>query len=304
MNKLPETALYFNEVTAIEPDIAYFTGHLFIYDDTDEEFTRLVRVQGDSWGHLGDIDCIVWSVCAYLEKEDQRAVASLCRNGALTLFSGRSRSEEIIDITPGYLFQISKIGSALYTCGSKHQVFRRSGAQWFHHDEGMFKEQVVTGKPAFFGIDGTSEKDIYCVGRYGVIAYYDGNHWAIMESPTNSHLERVLCVSPNEVYICGKNGSLFKGSKNFWTFIGNEDYQEHFWGITRFQNKIYVCSDSHIWVYDGNDLKQIDTGLTGKVSFYRIASAGSTLWATSGREDIYRFDGSSWSRILCPDNRF
>ncbi len=303
MAERPDTALYFNELAAVRGGFVYLSGHLYILEDEDAEHTRMARVNQSGWGHLGDIDGIVWSVCAYEESDGARTVIAACKDGLVRCYQGTATQDEQIDIGSGSIFQVRRIGSTVFACGSLHQVYRRTDSAWDHFDSGIAEQPEQERRPAFFGIDGAHEDCIYCVGRRGVIAHYDGQRWAMMESPTNASLERVLCLSEDEVYICGRNGLFFRGAGNQWESLGDPGYTEHFWGLTKFQDKIYVCSDADLFEFDGNALVKVDTGLDGELSYYRLDATGDELWATSGREDVYRFDGSTWERLICPDNR-
>lgn len=303
MTERPDTALYFNELAAVQGGFVYLAGHLYILDDTDDEFTRLMRINDAGWGHLGDIEGIVWSACAYEDDAGGRTMFVVCKDGAVRMFSGTSVRDEQIDAGSGSIFQVKKVGSSIYACGSLHQVFRRTDSAWDHFDAGIVEAPQKGQYPAFFGMDGVNDDCLYCVGRRGVIAHYDGQQWNRLDSPTNASLERVLCLSEEEIYICGRNGLLFKGSKNKWESLGDPGYKEHFWGLTKFKDKIYVCSDADLFAYDGSALVQVDTGLDGEVSFYRLDATDNEMWATSGREDVYKFDGSKWERFVCPDNR-
>lgn len=303
MSERSDAAMYFNEVTSIAPDIAYFSGHLFSFQDSGNDFTRVMKVQGYNWGCIGDIEEIVWSICAFENGDGNRTLVLLGRDGLVTIIDASGIMEEVVDVGSGNLFEIKKIGQTIYLCGSLQQVFRRTQSGWVHHDQGIVQQRTADRSPAFFGMDGTAEDDIYCVGRNGVIAYFDGVKWSLFDSPTDVHLERVFCVGINEVYLCGRDGVFLKGSRDTWHILGDSDYREHFWGLAKFRNKVYVCSDKDLFSYDGKQLKKIKVDLGGEINFYRLSATENYLWATSGREDVYRFDGKTWERLICPDNR-
>lgn len=297
-SKRPETALYYNEIASIEPDFVYLAGYLYIFQETDEEFTRLMRVQGDEWLHVFDMDEVAWSVCAFSDSSGKRNCVLLGRNGGVKAYWGTTLYEASIPIKPGKLFEIRRIGETLFACGSLHQVFYLSPTGWTVHDNRIVKDRAKEGNAAFFGIHGMSEVDFYCVGRFGVIAHYNGTSYDFVDSPTNRHLERVHCRATNEIYVCGRDGVLLKGDGAAWTDINDAGCDAHFWGIADFQGQMYFCTDSEMYVYDGHRLSLVQVGIDESPSFYRMTATSRYLWATTGKDYILRFDGSRWEKLI------
>lgn len=300
MGERPETALYFNEVASIE-DRAYLGGHLYIWEGTDAEFTRIAAVRNQDWVHLGDMDAIAWSMCAY-HVTGGRVLSVLSRDGSVVTFSGVERREQQIENERNYLFQIARIEDTLYCCGGGGRVFREEGGAWAPHDDGLVPDDAEErASAAWFGIAGTSESDIYCVGNRGAIAHFDGERWTRIDSPTNRSLERVLCRESGEVIACGREGTVLRGRGGEWAAIGDPSYTEHFWGVAEYRNEVYICSDPDLWVIRDTELVPVDTGLP-EASFYRLSATEEYLWATSGRDQVYRFDGREWIVLTSPDN--
>jgi hypothetical protein len=307
--KRPDTALYFNEVTAIGKNQAYFGGHL--YDNvTNVRFTRIRGYENGIWKKKGDIAGIVKGMVTFYNP-DRRVVVLSDTTGLIREYipAGERDTavEENIPIRNfGSLMSLKKIGSTLYACGTNHQVFKRTKLGWIEHDQGISfvdPQNPLKVDRIFCDIDGTSENNIYCVGMGGALAHYDGHKWSILQSPSNNQtLFRVLCVSDHEVYIAGNGGALFKGNHQGWKFIGLSDKEQSFCGLTQFQGKIYASTLNNLWMLENDSLVQVKTGIKKKQNFYRLAATETDLWATSGTGDIYHYDGDKWECLICPDN--
>jgi hypothetical protein len=296
-----ETALYFNELGAHESGALVAGGHLFAYDEEDEQITRLARYKDGEWGHVGDAEGIACGIGIEMEPKPYWLV--LIRDGAVHSFTAAGHTEEQIDLEGnGYLFDLKKIGKHWYACGTQCQVYRREAKGWRHFDEGVFAPLKGAVDRMFFAIGGIAENDLYCVGEGGRIAHYDGKQWTTLQSPTNYDLWDVLCEAEGRVFVCGNEGILFRREGTRWKRIGDTDYKEVFTSMAQFEGKIYVCADKDLWTIDGDTLVPVEHKLKGDVAFYKLCAAGPHLWASSGQEELYHFDGKRWEMLLCPDN--
>jgi hypothetical protein len=110
-------------------------------------------------------------------------------------------------------------------------------------------------------------------------------------------------VEADGVYACGRNGVVVKGHPGDWQRIDNGGHEESFSGLTWFQGEVYVSSPRHLFRVAKGILHPVQIDLKGEIGFYRLASTTTHLWATSGRDDIYSFDGRRWNRMRSPDNQ-
>ena len=144
-------------------------------------------------------------------------------------------SEEYVDNSVegppdrGVLRDIRLIGDHVYVTGMKRQVYRReSPSIWSRQDRGVVIPTVDNIVAGFNSIDGFSENNIYAVGWSGEIWHYDGKIWQDVASPTNIKLERIICVDPDKVYICGQAGILIKGNHNRFKVIDHNSTRDDF----------------------------------------------------------------------------
>jgi hypothetical protein len=180
------------------------------------------------------------------------------------------------------------------------QVYRRDESGWIHIDDGILDRNISPDALHLNGIAGTSHRDIYVCGFGGRILHFDGRTWDELATPTNVHLERIHCVSPSEAYVCGNKGTFFKISSGAFTDY-SIDIDEHFWGLTSFQGKIYLATLKGLYVFDGKQVRPVDTKLKPPIGGYRLDACEEQLWSF-GVDDLAWFDGKKWTRLKHPDN--
>ena len=202
----------------------------------------------------------------------------------------------------GYLTQIRLICDQLFVCGDLRQVYQRRQGSWVHIDDQILVRNPLAVGQCLNSIDGISPDDVYVVGDRGYICHYDGGVWTETGSPTNYNLERVLCVSQEEVYICGKNGLFLRGNRKGWEIIDVPDgFDEDFWGLAAFRGRVFLSTAFRVMVWDGHRLDDVDLGVEPTASLNRLRASDQALWVI-GLNDLIRFDGEEWKLIIYPDN--
>jgi hypothetical protein len=198
----------------------------------------------------------------------------------------------------GYVNTIKNIGGELYVCGYGRQVYRRRNGAWASISDAILTRQPGRG---FFDIDGADPEHIYAVGWHGEIWVYDGSAWQQDDSPTNVHLNSVRCLSSENVWIAGNDGTVLHGRFGSWDVIKNDEITCHWYGIEEFNGKIYLANNGLLGVVDGNKLALLDPGLGRPVTTHKLHAKDGLLWSI-GETDVLRFDGSSWQEMVHPDN--
>lgn len=267
--------------------------------------SRMLLLRKDGkWGHH-DVNSSVRSVDT---SSTPFAFFALCKDGVVSLGNMNQISFEFIDDAGtgagkfGYVKRIRHIAGELYVCGDLHQVYRRADGAWPHIDS-----DILVGDPRAIGaslndIDGNASDDLYCVGDRGVICHFDGKHWERLESPTNCNLERVLCLSPEIVYVCGSNGVLLQGNRNGWKVLNHDNViGDTIWGISSFREEIYLSTNLHLYKLKGELAEPVITGISVAGSNSHLTSSSSKLWSISAN-DILVFDGAKWSQVVYPGN--
>jgi hypothetical protein len=296
-------SLFFTDGHVVNRDAILIAGQLNAYPEAD--FSRLVFLFNGEWLHRDvDGDTIrsvtfnpVTERCYFMGRNGTIISAGNGQPFNELNMTGTFREEHISDVeTYGELFRIRSICGSVYACGQSSQVYRLQSGVWAHFDQGILREDGETLED----IDGTAPDDIYAVGLLGTIAHYDGKGWTLLDSPTNHHFSNVRCVSKNEVYLCGNNGTLFRGRRDNWQFIGSPDVNSTFWGMDIFLGELYLAHHQGIVKYDGRNLIPISIG-GGERTFHRLHSNDGLL-VSFGEDDILSFDGITWKEIIFPDN--
>jgi hypothetical protein len=289
--------LYFNDGCVRHRDYVYVAGKLASEENETYAFARMSFYKAPDWGSH-DLE---WEVVSVTYDPEGDALYALSPEGNVSIVTDDNYEEAIPDGAKyGGLSQIKHIDGAIYVCGFRGQVYQRSPRGWTHIDRGIFEAKLKAKALHLNSIDGTSANDIYVVGFGGRILHYDGSTWTELSSPTNLHLERVHCAAPGEIYACGNNGTFLKitpqGIENH-----SIEVEDHFWGLTSFQGKVYLATLKGLYVFDGKTVEELDTGLEPPIGGYRLDARDGQLWSF-GVDDLAFFDGKTWTRVIHPDN--
>jgi photosystem II stability/assembly factor-like uncharacterized protein len=257
------------------------------------------------WMH-SDVETIVVSVCVVTKP--YRTYFCLGQDGKVygTISGGGDFFEQITDAGTGkgkygYVTQIREIASDVYVCGDQGQVYKRSAGGWAHIDVGLLHKERRRHDISHNSIDGTAPDNIYVVGDYGRIFYYDAHKWQDISYETNLSLQRVKCVGSEEIFVCGEHGLLLQGNRNGWKVIGDPELDATIWDLEMFNNKLYLAVEDKLMAYDGIKISEVDTKLTPPIDAYHLSSRNGVLWSI-GENDLAFFDGKKWVRVVHPDN--
>ncbi|NHZ95836.1 hypothetical protein [Massilia sp. CCM 8734] len=234
-------------------------------------------------------------------------------------------SENLIDeILPGAenghgipsLTDINQIGTSLYLCGYGGKVMQRAAGKWVAFDNGLkttgLGDYLRQGMPLsealeadditqrdMCAVDGYSEAAIFCVGREGLIFYFDGNMWLQAEKPTNVDLNCVHCAGDGFVYAGGNNGVLVRGKGNHFHAL-HTGIHDNFYAATWFDGHLYVGGLKGLYRLDKDELRYVETG-QGNFKC-RALDAGHGQMLVVAKRWLSVFDGMHWKRIDHPDN--
>jgi hypothetical protein len=285
--------LMFNDGYVYNANLILLASQLRAFANDDD--SRISQIINGVWKYRDfELDAIL-SVAA-LESEQQGFFMG--RNGNILVAATSYTSEKIDDVPKyGELTRIRNISDQIYVVGSKGQVYRRENSGWIHVDRGLLGRESLHLED----IGGTGPSDLYVVGPYGDVWYFDGISWEKIAFPTNRPLAGVKAISEEEVFICGDNGNLFVGSKDNWRYIGHSDIVPNFWAVEHFKGKVYVSFSRGIFVYDGGGLTEVDFGVDRRVDCHRLHANDGMLWSF-GIDDLFCFDGQKWTEVICPMN--
>lgn len=316
-NKFP-AEVSFLAGCAVDYDYIYVTSILDAYNPREVIHSRLFAyistIDDGRWGQH-DIDASIIAVCVKKATTTVgRRLVALSSEGEVEIYSNKDGSIILEKIehagvrlgNRGYVSSIREIGDTLFVCGVNDQVYRRrEDGQWDLISSGALSvRKVIDGSISMLNsIDGTSETDVYTCGLSGKLCHYNGSTWTRIALSTDEHLNCVRCISPEEVWVCGDNGTVLVGNVNSgFRDVSTIDDNQQFWSLTKFQNKIYLSSvDDGLFIYDNISIKSVDTGLASGLWTNTVDSVPEMLWSFSPKE-IACFDGKKWTRINHPDN--
>jgi hypothetical protein len=302
--KKKKTTVYFIDGFSPRKGLLGVLAYPHSLKGTDVEFTRFYMTLDGAWVNR-EFKFDGRSV-SYLPKGKKGAWWVLGKRGEVAeVGDGGIRTETIADAGTepgkfGYVNKLIEISGELYACGFQRQVYRRDGGKWRHIDAGILSP-TRTPTTSLESMDGTSEDNIYVVGAKGEIFHFNGKSWTHCDVPTNVDLHEVRCAAPDLVYACGENGVVLKGNARRWEIVPNDALDAELWGVEVFNDEIYVAGFGGLGKIEADAVIQVDPGLGRHIDGYRLRQKDGLLWSI-GTDDILRFDGTTWTELICPDN--
>ncbi len=296
-------ALYFTGITRIDKGGVALTGHYYASEEKEEQRTAFLTFRNGTWGGM-DVAGISHTLRFTGNPADpNRQYLILERNRGLYRFTPPSslHFERIHQNRKGFLMDLRKVAGNWYAVGGHYQVYREVHGVWDPIDDGIYLPGEEGDAKLLTSIHGLTDSDIYTVGFNGIILHYDGMNWTQVQSPTNVGIQRVLCVSNDEIYICGNANGLYRGNRRQWAALTEADERITFWDMAAFKGRVYACTKKELFVINGNSVEKVEIPVKGPLGFYRMDSDQDELW-TCGNECLLQFDGENWKQHIFPDN--
>lgn len=301
--KVGAASVVFTAGYVFDKNLVAISSYIETVEEEGYELTRMFSYQKGEWGTFDLNGVTVLSICG--TEQPARILYCLGRDGTVHVRRpGRPSQEKIQDAGSekgqlGYVRHICQIANMLYVCGVSGQIYRRDRTGWIHVDEGVLDKSSKGRRGNLYCMDGTSTNDIYAVGQAGVIWHYDGSQWKQQASPTTLDLNWITCESASLAYVCGNRGSFSRGSHDHWEDFSLPDKTEDLWSVEVFQGKVYVAGDKGLYLFDGERLEPLNTGMV--LDGHRLHANGGVLWSF-GNEHLAFFDGKKWTYVKHPDN--
>jgi hypothetical protein len=270
-----------------------------------EQMSRVAFCFDGNWVYNDVDNDVIGAICF---RRSDNSLWMLGRNGnlrhvksgsadfTLANIRGKFENHRIETGRLGELLCIREIENELYICGQSSQVYRYSNGAWAN----MSPPGAKVGAPTLESLNGLSHNNIYAVGEKGLILHYDGSRWSTLDSPTNRPLSCVRCKSEDEVYACGNDGLLLVGNRNKWHVL-NTERTMNFWDMALYNGQLYISHMHGLVRYDGQDFFDIDTGIIPPPGAHKLDARDGLLYSF-GVDDILKFDGNQWERLICPHN--
>jgi hypothetical protein len=299
----PNVVVAFSGGYVFKKDFVAVSAYRVGYDDYDH---AIIYIWADGeWTH-SELDFTVRSVEGV--EIPGRMLYCLGIDGRMSVRrKGGPVEERILDAGTGkdklgYLYRIRQIDGRLYVCGVSGQIYRRDKSSWVHFDDGVLRPPRGNAPANLYCIDGNSSADIYAVGEKGLLFHYDGKRWTKLDVPTSHDLNWVRCLSPQEVYLCGDGGTVFRGSVNKWEAVSiQNNHKDDLWCAEVYRGKVYFASFKRLFRLEGRNVEALDTNLSPSPDGFRLHANDGVLWSF-GSHHLCFFDGKKWTYMKHPEN--
>ncbi len=183
--------------------------------------------------------------------------------------------------------------------GTKERTYAAvSGSEMFVYDGENWARMTGNTPSSLADLTGTSEDDVFGVGRNGAIAHFNGAAWDSMNSGTDAHLRGVWAAAPDDVYAVGDEGTILHYDGNDWaTLFDDEDVDYRH--VTGFDAEhIFVPHKDGVLFGDGVFWRSEQPELEGPGYFVPAVHGTSpeNMFAV-GYGGLSHYDGGSWTRV-------
>jgi hypothetical protein len=147
---------------------------------------------------------------------------------------------------------------------------------------------------------GSSQTDVFAVGRNGAIVHYDGTAWTAESPGRAGHLYDVWGSGPNNVYGVGETGLVMDYDGASWdSTVFSSQYDFHaIWGSG--PTYLSVCGGGgKMMRYDAGSWQWIDSDTTNALNGLD-GSGIANIYAVGQTGTIVRDDGTSWAAATSP----
>ena len=181
---------------------------------------------------------------------------------------------------------------------------RASDDYWIFHSEGLVHWDGRTTLSGAIKTDGIFNMHALgcdfaiAVGQAGMVLSFDGRRWSEVESvPTNKPLNGVVCVAPNEIYISGWQGVLYRWDGNAqWQkikYVGDLDSSEIYGGdLSCYRGTVYKCAGGFgLFKIAGKKAEAIETFYSTRAMVIndKLIVTGENMWN--------EYDGNEWIQV-------
>ncbi len=271
--------------------------------DQGVDHAAILRWMDGSWAHrTTDV-----SICGMSVVQGARlSLLNVGVNGKVVEFTFPGENTEFIDRSedgPGELVPLKcvrTLGNHVYTAGMARRLYRREGPDnWVAIDDGVYVPRSKRDRGVGFqAIDGFSEDALYAVGHGGEIWRFDGQGWEQQSSPTTSALTCVTCAHGTAVYAAGLGGVVLRSADGVaWEAIDHSATEDDFWGMTLFQDHVYLATSNGIYLVDEDDLIPVEMNLSRVLTTAYLDSRDGVMWSVGKKDMAFTEDGVTWTEV-------
>lgn len=271
--------------------------------DQEIDHAAILRWMDGRWAHR----TTDMSICGMSVVDGSKlSLLNVGVNGKVVEFTFPGENVEFVDRSddgPSELVPLKSVrvvGSHVYIAGMARRVYRReSPGHWVASDYGVYLPRSERDRGVgFHAIDGFTEDAMYAVGHGGEIWRFDGQVWEEQSSPTKSVLTCVKCAEGTTVYAAGLAGAVLRSVDGVaWEIIDHGATEDDFWGMTLFQNRLYLANNSGVFLLDEDDLVPVDMKLSRVLTTAYLDSRDGVMWSVGKKDMAYTKDGVLWTEV-------
>jgi hypothetical protein len=134
---------------------------------------------------------------------------------------------------------------------------------------------------------GSSPRDIYAVGEYGMVLHSDGQKWEVLRYGQEDGLSDVWGSSSTDVFVVGRDGIILHYDGTRWSRMpsGTTAALNAVWG--RASNDVYAVGESGaVLHYDGNEWRTVSTGTDRTLN--GVWGVGDWIFAVGDKGTVLR----------------
>lgn len=139
-----------------------------------------------------------------------------------------------------------------------------------------------------------SPSDVWAAGGAGTVLHYDGQSWAVEQTPICEEILGLWGSSPTNLWAVGAEGRILHRTSSGWTILqsGTCKNLQAVWGASA--TDIWAVGDEHTVLHGGTQGFSAVAFPTTDHLRDIIGFASNDVWAV-GMDGIYHFDGAAWS---------
>jgi hypothetical protein len=181
-----------------------------------------------------------------------------------------------------------------WTVGDKGTILRYASDNW-----SIFNSPTGNN---LYSVAMLSDKDGWIVGEKGCILHYNGYHWELTQSPTGQDLYSVSFNETGNGMAVGAMGVVLQYDQHRWNQI-SEDYRIDLYSV--------ALNNHRVWTGGYKEgirvpIMKMETGYdAGSAEIFTVDLPVKSLsmpdafngWAVGSKNELLRFNGSSWERM-------
>ncbi|UXY13678.1 hypothetical protein N8I74_10115 [Chitiniphilus purpureus] len=205
------------------------------------------------------------------------------------------------------VLNVARVAGRLTAIGDARQVRWRAGPDdWrsFAASPPVPKQLAEEGKGGFEvgfnDLAAFADDDLYAVGGTGDVWHFDGKAWQQIDFPSNELLYTVCCAGDGNVYIGGKDGSLWIGRNDRWKRLLEGRFSLPFKDMAWFDGRLWCGSDYGLWVLqDGKLINPPDqpAAVRNACGVIDVSPDGKVM-LTASPHGASLYDGKTWTLLF------